>query len=69
VKFKKKFKTVFNKNSGYKIMQIILKTLEGHKLTKEGLPEDLNADEIIFIKHAPITSVEVESFSTYKTLL
>lgn len=59
-----------DKNSGYKIMQIISKILEGQEVTKEGLPEDLNADDITFFKHAPITSVEVErSFSTYKTLL
>jgi len=66
----KKFKTVLDKNSGYQIMQIISKILEGQEVTKEGLPEDLNANDITFFKHAPITSVEVErSFSTYKTLL
>ena len=65
-----KFKTVLEKNSGYKTMQIISKILEGQEVTKEGLPEDLNTDDITFFKHAPITSVEVErSFSTYKTLL
>ncbi|KAL4104508.1 hypothetical protein QTP88_019803 [Uroleucon formosanum] len=65
-----KFKTVLEKNSGYKTMQIISKILEGQEVTKEGLPDDLNADDITFFKHAPITSVEVErSFSTYKTLL
>jgi hypothetical protein len=61
----KKFKTVLDKNSGYKIMQIISKILKGQEVTKKGLPKDLNADDITFFKHAPITSVEVErSFST-----
>lgn len=51
-------------------MQIISKMLERQKVTKKGLPEDLNIDDITFFKYAPITSVEVErSFSTYKTVL
>jgi hypothetical protein len=51
-------------------MQIISKMLEGEEVTTEGLPEDLNIDDITFFKYAPITSVEVErSFSSYKILL
>jgi hypothetical protein len=49
-------------------MQIISKILECQEVTKRGLPENLNADDITFFKHAPITSVE-RSFSTFKILL
>jgi hypothetical protein len=70
IEIQKKFNTVLDKNNGYKKMQIISKILVGQEVTKEGLPEDLNADDITFFKHAPITSVEVErSFSTYKTTI
>lgn len=41
-------------------MQIILKIFERQEVTKENLPEDLNADDITFFKHAPIITVKVE---------
>jgi len=41
-------------------MQIISEILGGQEMTKKGLPEDLNADDITFFKYAPITFVEAK---------
>jgi len=53
-----------HKNSGYKIMKIFSKVLEGKEVSKNGLLVDMNENNIPYFKYAPITSVEVErSFS------
>lgn len=54
------------KNNGYKTLNIISKILNGEITSMDGLPEDLKANELLFFKYAPLTSVDVErSFSTY----
>lgn len=70
VKSKINLKLFLKKNSGYKNMRIISKILSGEEVSKESLPEDLNADDITSFKYVAITSVEVErSFSIYKDVL
>jgi len=39
---------VLEKNGGYKTMQIMSKTLERQEVSKEGLPEDMNGEDITF---------------------
>jgi len=66
----RKLDDVLAKNNGYKPLSIISKILNGEITSMDGLPEDLKANELLFFKYAPLTSVDVErSFSTYKTLL
>lgn len=44
--------------------------MNGEEVSKMKLPEDLNLDDMTYLKFAPITSVDVErSFSSYKILL
>lgn len=65
-----KFNAVFEKNTGYNTMQTISKILDGEDNDLNGLPDDMNINDITYFKYAHITSVEVErSFSIYKTLL
>lgn len=67
---KTKIETVLEKNVGYKLMVKISKILSGDQESFEGLPEDLKLNDLVYFKHAPITSVDVErSFSIYKNLL
>lgn len=50
-------------------MKIISKILEGQEVSKDGLSEDMNEDDVTYFKYAPITSVEVgKSFFVFKTL-
>lgn len=56
----KKLDDVLNKNSGFKILTIILNILSGEKISKEELPEDLTCDDLTHYKFAPISSVDVE---------
>lgn len=66
----RKLDDVLAKNNGYKTLNIISKILNGEITSMYGLPEDLKANDLLFFKYAPLTSVDVErSFSTYKTLL
>jgi len=70
VKFKIKVHLFYKKNCGYKTMKITSKILERQEVSKNGLSEDINEDDITYLKYAPITSVEVErSFSAFKTIL
>jgi len=64
-----KLKKVLEKNTGFKKNCTISKILEGTKITRTSLPEDLNFDDIAFMRYAPITSVDVKrSFLAYKNL-
>ncbi|XP_025202640.1 uncharacterized protein LOC112599792 [Melanaphis sacchari] len=66
----RKLDDVLAKNNGYKTLNIISKILNGEITSMDGLPEDLKANELLFFKYAPLTSVDLErSFSTYKILL
>lgn len=63
-------KTVLEKNTGFKSICTVSKILNGEEVSKLELPEDLNLDDMTYLKFSPITSVDVErSFSSYKTLL
>lgn len=68
----KKLHQVLEKNRGLSALIKISNILTGEETSGnlDGLPEDLNNNDLIFFKYAPITSVDVErSFSTYKTIL
>jgi len=59
-----KFKTILEKNSGFKTVCQISKVLNGELEIIEGIEEELTAEDFVFFKFSPITSVEVErSFS------
>lgn len=66
---KKKFKTVFENNSGFLILKLISIILFGEEENNE-LYEDLEelfSDNKVFFKYSPITSVDIEwSFLIYK---
>lgn len=65
-----KMQTVLEKNTGFKSICTVSKILNGEEVSKLELPEDLNLNDMTYLKFAPITSVDVErSFSTYKALL
>lgn len=69
---RKKFNQVLEKNRGLSALIKISKVLTGEETSENlnGLPDDLNCNDLIFFKYAPVTFVEVErSFSAYKTLL
>lgn len=54
------------KNTGYNTMQTISKILDGEDNDLNGLPNDININDITYFKNAHITSVKVErSFSIY----
>lgn len=67
-----KFNQVQEKNHGLSALVKISQVLTGEDTFQnlDGLPEDLNCNDLTFFKFAPVTSVDVErSFSAYKTLL
>ncbi|KAL4143990.1 hypothetical protein QTP88_006235 [Uroleucon formosanum] len=65
-----KFQKVLDKNSGYKVLSKISKILVGETDSFDGLPEVIEADDIVNLKYAPMNSVDVErSFSVYKNIL
>ncbi|XP_025198504.1 uncharacterized protein LOC112603549 [Melanaphis sacchari] len=67
-----KFNQVQEKNRGLSALVKISQVLTGEETFRnlDGLPEDLNCNDLTFFKYAPLTSVDVErSFSAYKTLL
>lgn len=65
-----KCNAVSKKNTGYNTMQTISKILDGEDNDLNGLPDDININNITYFKYAHITSVKVErSFSIYITLL
>ncbi|XP_025204634.1 uncharacterized protein LOC112601309 [Melanaphis sacchari] len=67
---KTKIENVLNKNKGYQLLIKISNILSGDEETFDGLPEDMNINDLIYFKYAPITSVDVErSFSMYKNIL
>lgn len=62
-----KMKTVLEKNTGFQSICTVSKILNG-EVSELELPEDLNLDDMTYLKLVPITSVDVErSFSSYKT--
>jgi hypothetical protein len=68
----KKLHQVLEKNHGLSALIKISNILTGEETSEnlDGLPEDLNCNDLVFYKYAPIMSVDVErSFSTYKTVL
>uniref|UniRef100_A0A2S2NPE7 Uncharacterized protein n=1 Tax=Schizaphis graminum TaxID=13262 RepID=A0A2S2NPE7_SCHGA len=67
---KTKIENVLNKNKGYQLLIKISNILSGDEETFDGLPEEMNINDLIYFKYAPITSVDVErSFSMYKNML
>lgn len=57
---KNKMKCVLSKNPDIKILLKIAGILNGKETSKDSLSAELTADEYIYFKHAPITSVDVE---------
>ncbi|KAL4105282.1 hypothetical protein QTP88_020535 [Uroleucon formosanum] len=67
---KEKLKNVLEKNCGFNDLKKISSILTGEATSMEGLPEDLNGNNLAHFKYAPITSSDVEkSFSRYKNVL
>lgn len=67
---KTKIENVLNKNKGYQLLIKISNILSGDEENFDGLPEDMNINDLIYFKYAPITSVDVErSFSVYKNMM
>jgi hypothetical protein len=67
---KTKIENVLNKNKGYQLLIKISIILSGDDENFDGLPEDMNINDLIYFKYAPITSVDVErSFSIYKNMV
>lgn len=63
---------VQEKNRGLSALVKISQVLTGEEIFQnlDGLPEDLNCNDLTFFKYAPVTSVDVErSFSAYKTTI
>jgi len=46
-------KTVLEKNTGFKSICTVSKILNGEEVSKSELPQDLNLDDMIFLKFAP----------------
>lgn len=70
VKLKINLMQFSKKNTGYNTMQIISKILDGEDNDLNGLPDDMNINDITYFKYVHIISIEVKrSFSIYKTLL
>jgi len=67
------FNNVVNKNIDFKVLKNISNILSGNNMNIKhelGLSEDPSTDDFLYLKYAPITSVDVErSFTMYKTLL
>lgn len=53
-----KFESVLLKNKGYQEVFKISDILNGKKEDTDGLPEDLNLNDLTYFKSCPITSVE-----------
>ncbi|XP_025205679.1 uncharacterized protein LOC112601985 [Melanaphis sacchari] len=67
---KEKLKNVLEKNCGFNDLKKISSILTGEATSMEGLPEDLNGNDLAHFKYAPITSSDIErSFSRYKNVL
>lgn len=65
-----KFENVIEKNKGYKAMKNISNILERNTSIRDDISEELTADDMAYMKFAPVTSCDVErSFSVYKTTL
>lgn len=61
---------MLNKNKTNQLLIKISNILSGDEENFDGLPEDMNINDLIYFKYAPITSVDVErSFSMYKNML
>ncbi|KAL4154266.1 hypothetical protein QTP88_002091 [Uroleucon formosanum] len=56
---KNKMKCVLSKNPDIKILLKIAEILNGSETSKDSLPAELTADECVYFKYAPITSVDV----------
>jgi hypothetical protein len=62
----KKFKNVLEKNRGFNDLKKISCILTDEATSMEGLPDDLNGNNLAHFKYAPITSSDVErSFSPF----
>jgi len=65
-----KLKQIIEKNEGFQTLSKISKIMSGEETITDGLPEDLQVNDFIHFKYAPISSVDVErSFSVYKNIL
>lgn len=64
-----KMKTVLEKNTGFKSICTFSKILKDEEVSKLELPEDLNIDDMTYLKFASITSVNVESYHFLHTKL
>ncbi|KAE9532725.1 hypothetical protein AGLY_009806 [Aphis glycines] len=71
ISIKKKLEAVIEKKLGFKTMKHISNILERKATSRNNtIPEELTADDMAYMKFAPMTSVDVErSFSRYKTTL
>jgi hypothetical protein len=60
----------WKKNRGFNDLKKNSRILIGEKTSMEGLPDDLNENDLAHFKYAPITSSIVErSFSCFKNIL
>jgi len=67
---KTKIENVLIKNKGYQLLIKISNILSGDEENFDGLPEDMNINDLIYFKYTPITFVDVKrSFSVYKNML
>lgn len=65
-----KLTNVLQKNVVFSTLQNISNILTGEITSMEGLPEDLNGDDLVYFKYACITSKDVErNFSRFKNIL
>jgi hypothetical protein len=53
-------KTVLEKNIRFKSICTVLKILNGEEVSKLELPEDLNLDDMTYLRFVSITPVDVE---------
>ncbi|XP_060879580.1 uncharacterized protein LOC132951707 [Metopolophium dirhodum] len=65
---KEKLKNVLKKNCGFNDLKKISSILTGESTSIEGLPEDLNGNDLAHFKYATSSDVE-RSFSRYKNVL
>jgi len=67
---KEKMNDVLKKNIGYQNLVRISNILNGEETSMDELPENLNINDLVYFKYAPVNSVDVErSFSMFKVLL
>lgn len=67
---KEKMNDVLKKNIGYQSLIRISNILNGEETSMDELPENLSTNDLIYLKYAPVNSVDVErSFSMFKVLL